>query len=167
MTNQTLRYYMHDGPSAFRFELAGFLDQEGARQLEEDWRTASSVARGRTLIVDMTFVTGLDESASALIARWHREGAEIVAKSNLSAELAEEAIGRRLEVRRVARPAQDGTWLPFRTSRSAIGKLASLWSRVERPSRAENTGSNSAAARKNSLQPRSFDASADGAKRAS
>jgi hypothetical protein len=35
MKSQKLRYYMHDGPSAFRFELAGDLDNEGAHELEQ------------------------------------------------------------------------------------------------------------------------------------
>ena len=41
MKNQALQYFMHDGPSAFRFELAGDLNNEGARRLQQDWRTAS------------------------------------------------------------------------------------------------------------------------------
>src|SRR5580698_3726072 len=43
---QDLRYYMHDGPKTFRFELAGGLMSEGAQRLEQDWRTARSVANG-------------------------------------------------------------------------------------------------------------------------
>jgi hypothetical protein len=61
--------------------------------LEQEWRTASSVIGGRSLIVDMTFVTCLHEEAKALLARWHRDGAQIVAKSTLATRLAEEAIG--------------------------------------------------------------------------
>ena len=29
MNNPTLQYYMHDGPGAFRFELAGRLNRKG------------------------------------------------------------------------------------------------------------------------------------------
>ena len=49
---------MHYGPAAFRFELAGELDAEGAHRLELDWLTASSVIGEHALIVDLTFVTG-------------------------------------------------------------------------------------------------------------
>src|SRR5580658_9785239 len=56
MKHQTLQYYMHDGPSAFRFELAGDLTNEAARRLDQDWRTASSVIGDRALIVDMTYL---------------------------------------------------------------------------------------------------------------
>src|SRR5580693_3267770 len=75
MKNQTLKYYMHDGPSAFRFELAGDLNDEGAARLDQDWRTASVVG-SRALIVDMTFVTNVDERGRALLGRWYAQGAQ-------------------------------------------------------------------------------------------
>jgi ABC-type transporter Mla MlaB component len=167
---------MHDGPSAFRFELAGDLHEDGARQLDQDWRTASSVIDGRTLIVDMTFVTHVDKAGRELLARWHRDGAQIVAKSKQSRELAEMALGKPLEVTpRVMRPAQDGTWAPFQTSLSFIRKFASYVSRVEgrveahveAKTHAENTGTRPADADSPALQLRSFQASANGAPRAS
>jgi hypothetical protein len=155
---------MHDGPSAFRFELAGDLNQEGAVRLAQDWRTASSVIGGRTLIVDMTFVTSLDESASALIAAWNREGAQIVAKSKLSMELAAAALGKPLaSTPRVAQPADDETWRPFRTSLSAIRKIASHVTRVESSTDAENTSSSSADALRNSLNLNDLDKAGRGA----
>lgn len=168
MKNHTLQYYMHDGPSAFRFELSGDLDREGARRLEQDWRTASSVLDGRSVIVDMTFVTGVDDAGGALLARWHREGAQIVAKSKRSTQLAEMALEKPLEVtHRVMRPGQDGTWTPFQTSLSIIRKVTSYVSRVHRLAPAENSSSSRAAASTNVFQVRAFRASADGTPRAS
>jgi len=84
MKNMALQYLMHDGPTAFRFELAGNLNDDGARRLDRDWRTASPEIGGRRLIVDMTFVTGADEQGRALINRWHREGARLIASSKAS-----------------------------------------------------------------------------------
>jgi len=72
MKTQTLHYYMHDGPTTFRFELSGRLDREGACRLDQDWRTASSVLGDRRLIVDLTFVMIVDEEGRALLAGWHR-----------------------------------------------------------------------------------------------
>ncbi len=168
MKTQTLQYYMHDGPSAFRFELAGDLDEEGARRLDQDWRTALSVIDGRTLIVDMTFVTRVDKAGLELLARWHRDGARIVAKSKQSRELAEIALGKPLEVTpRVMRPAQDGTWTPFQTSLTLIRKFTSYVSRVQTQAHAENTANRPADAGTIALQLRSFRASANGASRAS
>jgi len=166
MTHRTLQYYMHDGPSAFRFELAGDLDRDGAQQLDQDWRTASSVIDGRTLIVDMTFVTHIDNAGRELLTRWHRDGAHIVAKSRQSRELAETALGKPLEAApRVMRPAEHGTWAPFQTSLSFLRKLTS--STVEAPTDAENMNTRPADAAARALELRSFHASANGSSRAS
>jgi hypothetical protein len=116
MKNQALQYYMHDGPTAFRFELAGSLNHEDARRLDQAWRTASSVIGHRRLIVDMTFVTGVDAQGRALITRWHRGGAQLIANSKASRALAESILGKPLP----EPPANvggailsDRTWLPF------------------------------------------------------
>jgi hypothetical protein len=116
MNQQALQYYMHDGPTAFRIELAGYINHEAARRLDQDWRTASSAIGDRSLIVDMTFVTGVDQQGRALLLRWHREGLQLVANSKASRALAESILGESLP----DPPANDGpissdrTWLPFR-----------------------------------------------------
>jgi hypothetical protein len=112
MTNQTFQYFMHYGPSAFRLELAGDLDNEGARRLEQDLRTASSVIADRALIVDMTFVTSAEQEGRALLARWYAEGARFVARSNVSRELAGVIVGKQLSDSASAGNA-GSTWLPF------------------------------------------------------
>ena len=99
MKAQALQYYMHDGPIAFRYELAGHLDHEGARRLEQDWRTASSTLGDRRRIIDMTFVTGVDEQGHALITRWHLEGAWFIANSKASRALTEAILGEPLPVK--------------------------------------------------------------------
>ena len=96
MKTQALQYYLHDGPTAFRFELAGDLNHEGACRLAQDWRTASSALGDRRLIIDMTFVTGVDEQGQALITHWHREGASFIANSKRSRALAAAILGEAL-----------------------------------------------------------------------
>ena len=113
MKNMALQYYMHDGPTAFRFELAGNLNDDGALRLDRDWRTVSSEIGGRRLIVDITFVTSAGERGRALINRWHREGARFVAGSKASRALAESILGEPLPKSPAATPER--TWLPFRT----------------------------------------------------
>jgi hypothetical protein len=120
MTHQTLQYFMHDGPSAFRFELAGYLDSEGARRLEQDWRTAGSIIGDRALMVDITFLTGAEKDGRALLARWHAEGAKFIAKSNVSRELAEAILGGPVgEIAAPGNAAGKWTWLPYHTCSSA------------------------------------------------
>lgn len=89
-----MRYYMHDGPAAFRFELAGVLASDDARRLEQDWRTASSVIGDRVLLIDMSFVTGIDDAVKSLFRRWYDEGAQFAANSARSRELVEMITGR-------------------------------------------------------------------------
>jgi hypothetical protein len=109
MKTHALRYYMHDGPAAFRFELAGDLNDEGARRLERDWRTASSVIGDRLLIVDITFVTSAAKEARILLARWHASGARLIANSDTSRSLAQSILGSPLP----EPPAKGATWFPF------------------------------------------------------
>src|ERR1700681_149515 len=96
MKSQTLQYYMHDGPSAFRFELAGNLNNEAARDLDQAWRTASSMIGDRALVVDMTFVTGAETEGRSLLARWYAEGTQLIARSKVSRKLAEAIVGKPL-----------------------------------------------------------------------
>jgi hypothetical protein len=125
MNNQALQYYMHDGSSAFRFELAGDLTSEGARRLERDWYTASSVIGHRTLVVDMTFLTSADEEGRALLARWHAGGARLIANSRGSRDLAEAIVGHPLpEFASMDTARLQRTWLPFRSSFAASLVLA-------------------------------------------
>jgi ABC-type transporter Mla MlaB component len=119
MKTQALQYYMHDGPTAFRFELAGHLDRESARRLDQERRTASSVIGDRKLLLDMTSVTGADEQGRALVARWHRAGVGLVANSRASRALAESILGEPLPeppAKSCSSNAAHPTWLPVRGS---------------------------------------------------
>jgi len=121
MKKQALQYYMHDGPAAFRFELAGDLDDKGARRLEQDWRTTSSVIGDRLLIVDITFVTSAEEEARMLLARWHSSGARLIANSHTSRSLAQSILGTPLpEPLAKCAVVASRTRFPFHAVRPAI-----------------------------------------------
>ena len=121
MKNQALQYYMHYGPNAFRFELAGNVNQEGAGRLDQDWHRASSAIGHLRLVVDLTFVTGVDEYGLELIIRWHREGARFVANSKVSRTLVESVLGETLlDPASAGSSDADRTWLPFHTSFPAL-----------------------------------------------
>ncbi|MGD1095675.1 MAG: hypothetical protein ABSB35_27240 [Bryobacteraceae bacterium] len=109
-----MRYYMHDGPAAFRFELAGDLDANDATRLEQDWRTASSSVGTRTLIIDISFVTAMDEAVQSLFRRWYAGGAKFAARSRRSRELVETLTERRFTPE-PARATPVQSWL-FRKS---------------------------------------------------
>ena len=117
---QALQYFMHYGPAAFRFELAGELDTEGAHRLEQDWLNASSMIGEHALIVDLTFVTGAEKEGRILLARWYSAGARFVAQSKVSRKLVEAITGRPLgEFTSAGAAREEQTWLPFRTSLAA------------------------------------------------
>ena len=105
-----LDYYLHDGPTEFRIEVVGTIDDEGARRLEQVWRTAGSLIGERRPIFDISLVTGIDEQGRALLLGWHREGARLIANSRTSRALAESIFGAAL-----SEPApKTRRWLPFR-----------------------------------------------------
>jgi len=123
MRTQSLQYYMHDGPTAFRLELAGDLNHEATRRLDQDWRTASSTIGDRRLVVDLTLVTGADEQGRALLTRWTRGGAQLIATSAASRALAESLVGGPLPEPPEA-ATTDRAWLRFRAS--IPGRAAAL-----------------------------------------
>jgi hypothetical protein len=88
-----LIFYMHDGPSTFRFELSGSLAGGDVAKLEQAWRTASSTLDGKTLAVDLTFVSSADERGRELLMRGWLAGAHFVANSAGSRELVESITG--------------------------------------------------------------------------
>jgi hypothetical protein len=88
-----LNFYMHDGPRTFRFELAGALAGVEVGRLDQAWRTASSTFDGKTLAVDVTYLTAADERGRDLLFRWWREGAHLVASSDQSRKLVEQVTG--------------------------------------------------------------------------
>jgi hypothetical protein len=87
--NSAMRYYMHGGPARFRFELAGDLNAGDASRLEQVWRRVSRAMGKCLLVVDVSFVTGIDEAARSLFKCWHARGAEFAASSKQSRELVE------------------------------------------------------------------------------
>src|SRR2546425_6416045 len=72
MTRQAgLRYYLHDGASAFRFKLAGALTGNDVAELGQCWTTASSTLGSREFLVDIDEVRFVDEQGHELLRQWH------------------------------------------------------------------------------------------------
>lgn len=118
------RYYMHDGPSAFSFELAGKLSDNAACELEQAWRTASSVRPGRSLIVDLSYVTQVDLAGRAMLRRWHDGGAQLVANLPQARAIAASITGQSPEF--IAAAAPHPTWRPFRVAALWVAAIASV-----------------------------------------
>ncbi len=110
--NQTFRYYIHEGPQALSFELAGNVSDIAAGQLDQAWRTASSVNRGRSLVVDLSYVTDMGAAGRDMLRRWYANGAQLVARLPQARAIVESITGHRPEPS--AQAARRRTWLPFR-----------------------------------------------------
>jgi len=80
-------YRIHDGAAQFRFELEGALASGDVAELDQCWRTAASTIAGKTLVVDLTSLTAIDESGRQLLYRFRQAGAEFVAGPESAAML--------------------------------------------------------------------------------
>ena len=114
------RYYVHHSTAAFSFELEGRLSDESARELQQAWRTASSIIRNRSLIVDLSYVTGIDLAGQHLLREWHDRGAQFVAKSPESRLLIQSITGQ--SVNELSATARHSTWLPFQKTTPCTAK---------------------------------------------
>lgn len=93
-----LRYYMHDGPDAFRFELTGRLSKDAAQDLIQAWRTAASTIGKRGVIIDLSGLAGIDRSGHELLDRWAGEGAQLAVVNHRAAARLEPMIDRPVTV---------------------------------------------------------------------
>jgi hypothetical protein len=89
-----LNYYMHDGATSFRFEIDGSLSGSAAMELEQSWRTASSMIGNRTLIIAVGRISRIDPCGRALLLAWHQGGAQFVTKSPLATTLVGSILGQ-------------------------------------------------------------------------
>ena len=113
-TNNEFRYYMHDGPGAFSFELAGTLSDSAARELDQARRTASSTVAGQALIVDLSYVTQVDALGLSMLRRWYEDGAQLVAKQPRARAIVASITGKAPAL--IAQGTQHQTWFPVRAA---------------------------------------------------
>src|SRR5260370_14969799 len=66
---------MHDGPEALTFQVEGKLVGAWAKELEQSWKTASSIRNRKALIVDLTEISYIDEDGKRVLAKLFGDGA--------------------------------------------------------------------------------------------
>ena len=76
-----MNVYIHDLATSLRIELEGDLSGKAVLELEQSWRTASSVIGDRALVIAVGNVSNIDPAGHALLRRLHQDGARFVAKS--------------------------------------------------------------------------------------
>ena len=71
--------YLHDTPSALRFEIRGDLTAAAAEALRRSVDTALSILGRRALLLDLSRAQRLEESAVAVLSELAARGAQFVA----------------------------------------------------------------------------------------
>src|SRR3954454_208554 len=86
-----LKYYIHDGTEAFRFQLIGELREADVKELSGCWQTAKSTFGNRKLVLDLRQLRSTDESGKQWLLSMVREGAVCLPESYFRANLADVA----------------------------------------------------------------------------
>jgi ABC-type transporter Mla MlaB component len=105
---------MHDGSDAFRFQLAGNLSKDAAQDLEQAWRSASSVIGEKRVIFDLSGLTSIDASGQDLLSAWTCQGALLGAISHHAR--ARLQIMTQQPVTDLANATAVAAWRPLRTA---------------------------------------------------
>lgn len=70
-----LRITLHDSPQLLTFQVEGRLVGAWAKELEQSWKSAGSVAANRKSVVDLTGILFIDEEGKRVLMKLFREGA--------------------------------------------------------------------------------------------
>ncbi|MGI8958388.1 MAG: hypothetical protein ACR2IV_01225 [Bryobacteraceae bacterium] len=78
LCSSRLKYYIHDGIDACRFQLIGELTDADIAELHGCWRTAKTTLGKRKLILDLRGLNRIDEAGTKWLASMAEDGAEYV-----------------------------------------------------------------------------------------
>jgi anti-anti-sigma regulatory factor len=85
-----LRITVHDKPPALTFQLEGDLAGPWVEELQECWQMAIVGRSAKSLRLDLTGVTFIDEAGRACLASLHCQGAEFVAAGCMTRAIVDE-----------------------------------------------------------------------------
>jgi hypothetical protein len=123
LQREALRYYLHNASDVFRFQLAGELSMDSAQDLELTWRTASPLIGARPVIIDLSDLTGIDQSGQELLNQWNARGARLGVVSHRARERLQSTIDLPVAILRKRTPAS--AWRPLRSIRRWVLALLS------------------------------------------
>jgi outer membrane protein TolC len=89
-----LKITMHDGPEAITFQVEGKLVGAWAKELEESWKTASSIRDRKALIVDLTETLYIDDEGKRVLGRLFRDGAFFKTAGAMTSSVVDEITGK-------------------------------------------------------------------------
>jgi anti-anti-sigma regulatory factor len=88
-----LKITIHDAAGQRRLELEGRLAGVWVSELEHGWRTAQASHPNRTLAVDLTSVTFIDQAGHYLLRLMHRNGVRFVASDLMLQDILDHVTG--------------------------------------------------------------------------
>jgi anti-anti-sigma regulatory factor len=88
-----LKITIHDAAGQRRLELEGRLAGVWVSELEHCWRTAQASHPNRTLAVDLTSVTFIDQAGRYLLRLMHRNGVRFVASDLMLQDILDHVTG--------------------------------------------------------------------------
>src|SRR5260370_38464638 len=89
-----LKITMHDGPEALTFQVEGKLVGAWAKELEQSWKTASSIRDRKALIVDLTETLYIDEEGKRVLKKLFRDGAFFRTAGAMTSSIVDEITGK-------------------------------------------------------------------------
>jgi outer membrane protein TolC len=92
-----LRITLHDTPKALTFEVEGRLVGAWARELEQSWKTATSIGDGRAMIVDLRGTLYIDDEGKRVLKELSREGARFQTAGPMTGSIVGEITGKTSE----------------------------------------------------------------------
>jgi ABC-type transporter Mla MlaB component len=88
-----LKMTIHDAAGQRRLELDGRLAGVWVSELEHCWRTAKASHPNRTVAVDLTGVTLIDQAGRYLLQWMHRDGVRFVASDLMLQDILDHVTG--------------------------------------------------------------------------
>jgi hypothetical protein len=92
-----LQFFVHSDPDAVRVELAGSVRGANVETVRHAWESTAFTDTLKPVIVDITFITDVDEQGRALLSVMHRSGARIIAQSPESSVIAQPIMAEPVE----------------------------------------------------------------------
>src|SRR3984893_1840047 len=89
-----LKITIHDSPEALTFQVEGKLMGGWAKELEQSWKTASSIRDRKALIVDLTETLYIDEEGKRVLKKLFREGAFFRTAGAMTSSVVDEITGK-------------------------------------------------------------------------
>ena len=89
-----LKITIHDGPEALTFQVEGKLIGAWAKELEQSWKTASSIRDRKALIVDLTETLYIDEEGKRVLKKLFRDGALFRTAGAMTSSIVDEITGK-------------------------------------------------------------------------